>query len=112
MIWRKREGIEEMDVNFFDWNVLGSFAGAVAAVSVLTQVTKELPVIRKLPTQTWSYGLSLALQLCVLAFGGEMSASGTVLALLNAALVSLASNGGYAAVKRIFSGSAGGNGAA
>lgn len=88
-------------MEFFDWNILGSFAGAALAVAVLTQLTKEIPLIRHIPTQLWSYLLSLATLVLAQVFTGGFRMDGAVLALFNAALVSLASNGGYAAISRI-----------
>ena len=93
-----------MEMEFFDWSLLGSHAGAVLAVAVLTQITKGIPGIVKLSTQLWSYVLALITLLLALAFGSGFSASGAVLALFNAALVSLAANGGYAAVERLRAG--------
>lgn len=81
--------------------MLGSFSGAVLAVGVLTQVTKGIPLIDRLPTQLWSYLLALSTLLAALAFGSGFSLEGAVLALFNAALVSLAANGGYAALERL-----------
>ena len=93
-----------MEMEFFDWSLLGSYAGAALAVAVLTQITKGIPGIVKIPTQLWSYVLALITLLLALIFGPGFSASGAVLALFNAALVSLAANGGYAAVERLKAG--------
>ena len=91
-------------MELFNWNLLGSYAGAVFAVAVLTQITKEIPGIKRIPTQLWSYLLALATLLVTAAFGPGLTAKGAVLALINAALVSLSSNGGYAAVSRLKTG--------
>ena len=91
-------------MELFNWNLLGSYAGSVFAVGVLTQLTKGAPVVRRIPTQLWSYALALATQLLVMGFGPGFTAQGTVLALVNAALVSLSANGGYAAVNRLKTG--------
>ena len=93
-----------MEMEFFDWSLLGSYAGAALAVAVLTQITKGIPGIVKIPTQLWSYVLALITLLLALLFGPGFSAPGAVLALFNAALVSLAANGGYAAVERLKAG--------
>ena len=93
-----------MEMEFFDWSLLGSYAGAALAVAVLTQITKGIPGIVKIPTQLWSYVLALVTLLLALIFGPGFSAPGAVLALFNAALVSLAANGGYAAVERLRAG--------
>lgn len=90
-----------MDLAFFDWGVLGTMAGAVGAVAVLTQITKKIPGIVKLPTQVWSYLLAALILVLALIFGeDEVTANGVVLALINAAVVSLAANGGYEALTR------------
>lgn len=88
-------------MEFFDWSILSTFAGAVLAVAVLTQMTKNIPFINKVPTQLWSYLLGLAVLLAAHAFTDGLSVSAAVLALFNAALVSLAANGGYAAIQRV-----------
>ena len=88
-------------MEFFDWNGLGSYAGAAAAVGVLTQLTKDVPGIRRIPTQLWSYLLALITLLMALIFSDGFTAKGAALSLFNAALVSLAANGGFAAVNRV-----------
>lgn len=90
-----------MDLTFFDWSMLGSMSGAVLAVAVLTQLTKNIPGIAKIPTQIWSYLMAAVVLALALVFGEtEVTANGVVLALINAAVVSLAANGGYEAVTR------------
>ena len=91
-------------MELFNWNLLGSYAGSVFAVAVLTQITKGIPFIKRIPTQLWSYALALATLLVTAAFGSGLTSQGAVLALINAALVSLSSNGGYAAVTRLKTG--------
>lgn len=98
-------------MDFFDWNALGSFAGSALAVAVLTQMTKELPLLRRLPTQLWSYLLALAALTLSGIFGADgFDIGGFVLALFNAALTSLAANGGYEAIRRIQQGMEAGQG--
>ena len=96
-------------MEFFDWSILGTFAGAMFAVTILTQLTKSIPGISKIPTQIWSYILALGVLIGAEAFGGNLNASSACVALVNAALVSLASNGGYAAIERLRSGMTGDN---
>lgn len=88
-------------MELFEWSLLGSYAGASFAVALLTQLTKVLPGVRRLPTQLWSYALALATLLLAQLFGEGMALSEAVLAIFNAALVSLAANGGFAAVERL-----------
>lgn len=93
-----------MDMNFFDWTVLGTFAGALAAVALITELIKSLPGISRIPTQIVSWVLAVGVLLLSQTFTGALSAQNAVLSLLNGAMVSLAANGGYAALKRILSG--------
>ena len=46
-------------MEFFEWSYLGTYAGAMLATAVLTQLTKELKGISRIPTQLWSYVLAL-----------------------------------------------------
>ena len=90
-----------MELTFFDWSALGTLTGAVLAVVVLTQITKAIPGIVKIPTQIWSYVLAAVILILAQIFGETaVTANGVVLALLNAAVVSLAANGGYEALTR------------
>lgn len=91
-------------MEFFDWGVLGTFAGAVFAVAILTQITKSIPGIGRIPTQVWSYLLALVVLIGAQAFTEGISAASAGLAVINAAMVSLAANGGYEAVERLKNG--------
>lgn len=93
-------------MEFFEWTTLGTYAGAMLAVGILTQVTKEIPGIRDLPTQLWSYLLALATLLLTEAFTVGLTAQGAVLTLFNAAVVSLSANGGYSVIQRMKQGAA------
>lgn len=87
-------------MEFFDWNMLGECAGAATAVGLLTQITKNVPGILKIPTQLWSYLLALATLMLALVFNGNFTVSGVVMAVFNAVVVSLTANGGYSALQR------------
>ena len=88
-------------MELFNWSLLGSYAGATLAVAVLTQITKGIPIIKRIPTQLWCYALALVTLLAAAVFGSGLTPQGAALALINAALVSLSANGGYAAVTRL-----------
>lgn len=92
---------EGLPGEFFDWESLGTYAGAAAIVALITQLTKGLPYIDKIPTQVWSYILSVVVLLASLIFTGNMTASNACLTLANGVLVSLASNGGYSLITRV-----------
>ena len=91
-------------MEFFDWSMLGTFAGAMFAVSILTQLTKSIPGIAKIPTQFWSYILALVVLIGSQAVAGTLDWASVGLAAINSALVSLAANGGYEAVERLKNG--------
>ena len=88
-------------MEFFDWSMLGSYAGAVMAVGVITEITKDISFIKKIPTLAWSYVLALVVLLAAMMFGPGFTAEAAGLAVFNAAVVSLAANGGYEAIQRI-----------
>ena len=90
-----------MNIEFFTWDLLGTMAGAMFAVALLTEITKSIPGIKKIPTQIWSYILSVAVLIVSHAALGTLTLQAAGLALINAAMVSLAANGGYAALERI-----------
>lgn len=93
-----------MEMNFFDWGFLATFAGALAAVALLTELTKNLPFVKKIPTQLFSWILGFGVLVLAAWFTGTLSAQNAVLAVFNGAMVSLAANGGYAALKRVMEG--------
>lgn len=88
-------------MEFFDWNMLNTYAGAAMAVAYIVQLTKGLPLIRRIPTQLWSYLVALATLLLAQFFIYGFTMEEASLAMFNAVVVSLAANGGYDAVKRV-----------
>lgn len=89
-------------MEFVSWELLGTYAGAMAMVGVITQLTKEVKFISKIPTQLWSYILALAVMYASNLFMGSLTWSNAVLILFNSALVSLGANGGYEGIARVF----------
>ncbi len=77
----------------------------MAAVVLLTELTKSLPGIRRIPTQLFSWLLACGVLILAAWFTGTLSAQSAALTVLNGAMVSLAANGGYAALKRVLPGS-------
>ena len=86
---------------FFSWDMLGTYAGCTAAVGVITQFVKGIGFMAQIPTQIVTYVLALILMLLASVFTGGITVEGAVLTVFNAVVVSLASNGGYAAAERI-----------
>lgn len=91
-------------MEFFTWDILTTMAGATFAVAILTEITKGIPGISKLPTQVWSFILAFAVLFCAQAAMGTLTFSTGGIAVLNAALVSLAANGGYDLLDRLKNG--------
>lgn len=91
-------------MDFFTWEILGTMAGSTFAVAILTEITKGIPGINKLPTQVWSFILAFAVLIGAQAATGTLTLATGGLAVLNAALVSLAANGGYDLLERLKNG--------
>ena len=91
-------------MEFYTWDSLYTFSGAMFVVAVFTQITKSIPGISKIPTQVWSYILALIVLICARLFGEGLDVGSACLSCINAALVSLASNGGYEALERLRTG--------
>ena len=82
--------------SFFTWADLDSYAGATMAVLIITQFTKELPGIVKIPTRLWAYILSVVILILGTVFTvSPITPSGILLCLINAVLVAMAAIGGY-----------------
>lgn len=94
-------------MEFVSWELLGTYAGAMAMVGMITQLTKNIKFIAKIPTQLWSYILALIVLYAANLFLGSINWSNAVLILFNAALVSLGANGGYEGIVRAFDKSVG-----
>ena len=89
-------------MEFVSWELLGTYAGVMAMVSLITQLTKNVKYISAIPTQLWSYILSIVVMYSANYFLGQLDPSNAVLILFNAALVSLGANGGYEGIVRAF----------
>ncbi len=90
-------------MEFLNWTVISSFSGSLMVVTALTQITKEIKIIKKIPTQLWSYIVSFAVLFVTHLVIGKINVKGIILIAINAVLLSLASNGSYDAVTRVVS---------
>lgn len=80
---------------FVTWQTLGTYAGAVMMVTIITQFLKQTP-LKNINTQLLAYIISVAILIGAEAFNGSaLTAQGVVLCLLNAVIVALAANGTY-----------------
>lgn len=80
---------------FFTWDTLATYAGALMAVVLMTQVLKDVPIIRKLPTRLLSYIIALLVLIIATLFTTGFEWSTIFLCAFNAFIVALAANGGY-----------------
>ena len=83
---------------FFTWAVLLTYAGATLATSLITQLIKGLGFIDKIPTRITSYAIALVVLIAATFFTGGLTLESGVLCVVNAVVVSLASNGVFDAV--------------
>lgn len=85
--------------SFFTWSDLATYAGSTLAVMIVVQFTKELPVIKKIPTRLWAYLLSVVILILGTVFTvSPIAPQDILLCLINAVLVAMAAIGGYHAV--------------
>ena len=80
---------------YFSWATLGTYAGAVLATTLITQLLKELPGIAKIPTRIFSYVIAALILIGATIFTAGFSWTGIALACVNAVVISLAANGSY-----------------
>ena len=78
---------------FLTWEVLLTFTGLVTTTYMVTEFTKEIPLIKKMPTKYWSYIIALVLLFAVNLVTGSFKYEDIVLYLLHAIPVSLSANG-------------------
>jgi len=86
---------------FVSWVTLGTYSGALAMVFFITQFTKSLPVIRKMPTQLWSYILAVCVLLPATIFTLGFHLEEIILIFFNAFIISVAANGVHSVGERI-----------
>ena len=89
-----------MELDLVTWSELATSGGALAMVMLITQYTKGIGAIDKIPTQLWSYIVAVAVLFFANIFTGQFTLENTVLVFFNAAIVSLSANGGYSAIEK------------
>lgn len=80
---------------FFTWAALGTYAGAVLFVTLVTQLIKGIGFIDRLPTRAVSYAVALLVLLAANAVTGGLTWATAGLCFVNAVVVSLAANGAF-----------------
>lgn len=81
--------------SFFDWNMLGTYAGATVAVMLFVEFTKELPGIKAIPTRLWAYFVAAVLLILSSVFTVNIDVPTVFLCFVNAVIVAMAAVGGY-----------------
>ena len=79
--------------DFFSWEVLSTYSGAVLATTLITQIFKGIPFIEKIPTKVFSFFIGFIVLLAAQIFTGNFAIADLALCTVNAVIVSLASNG-------------------
>ena len=89
-----------MTEHFFTWGDLVTYGGAVMAVLIITEFTKDLPGIRKIPTRIWAYLVALVLLVPAAVFTADtIRAEDVLLCLVNGVLVAMAAVGNFHSVQ-------------
>ena len=89
-----------MTEHFFTWGDLITYGGAVMAVLIITEFTKDLPGIRRIPTRLWAYLVSLALLVTAVIFtAARVRAEDILLCLVNGVIVAMAAVGSFHSVQ-------------
>lgn len=85
---------------FFTWGDLVTYGGAVMAVLIITEFTKDLPGIRRIPTRVWAYLVALVLLIPAAVFTSDaIHAEDILLCLINGVLVAMAAVGSFHSVQ-------------
>lgn len=88
--------------SFFDWEYLATYAGAMVATGLVTQVLKStIDKYFNIPTQILAYVVAVIILLLAGFFTGGLDLSTAVLALLNGFIVAAATSGTISGVKRV-----------
>lgn len=88
----------EAEREFFTWAILATYAGAVLATTLITQLLKGVGFIQAIPARIVSYAIALIVLLTANYFLGGFNLEQAALCVINAAVVALAANGTYDAL--------------
>ena len=89
-------------MDFLNWSALASHSGALAMVIIITQFTKGMGIIKKIPTQLWSYIISLVVLFPANYFTNQLTFSNFILVFFNGIIVALAANGGFTVLEKLY----------
>ena len=89
-----------MTERFLTWGDLATYGGAVMAVLIITEFTKDLPGIRCIPTRLWAYLVALVLLTAAAVFTADtIRAQDILLCLVNGVIVAMAAVGSFHAIQ-------------
>ena len=91
-----------MTERILTWGDLATYGGAVMAVLIITEFTKDLPGVRRIPTRLWAYLVALVLLVLAAVFtADELRAGDILLCFVNGVVVAMAAVGSYHSVNDI-----------
>lgn len=82
-------------MEMFTWDYLATVGGAAAAVAMITEFLKVIPITQKIPSQALSYIVALVIMFPASFFTGNLTVNAASLIPLNALVVMLTANGAY-----------------
>ena len=83
---------------YFTWEMLATYTGAILAVSLITQFVKNIRFIRRIPTRITAYVAAVLVMIAALFFTGKLTIANVGLTIINAVIVALAANGTHDAL--------------
>ena len=84
---------EKVRENFLSWDILKDYVSFVGIVLSIVAVTKNIPIIKRVPTRLWSIVISFLLLLANNLHGGTYTAWDMVMYFINAVIISASANG-------------------
>lgn len=79
--------------SFFTWETLLSYSGATLATALLTEFVKDVKPLSRVPARLLSYAIALVLMEASILVSRGARWDEMLMAVINAAVVALASNG-------------------
>lgn len=83
---------------YFTWELIATYTGAILAVAMITQFIKGLRFIRKIPTRVTAYVVAVVIMIAALFFTGTFTWPAFAITFVNAIVVALAANGTHDAL--------------
>ncbi|MBQ1892467.1 MAG: hypothetical protein II155_00020 [Clostridia bacterium] len=86
--------------DFFTWSTLMTYSGATLATTLMTQLIKEIPFVKRIPSRLVSYIIAVVIMVLAALATKSFEWSGLVMAFINASAVALAANGAFDAIRK------------